>query len=426
MKSSTITTLAAILVIGAGGYFAGRISSSPADGGSPDARSGSGGRSARISGGSTVGGEISGMNTKSSRGERPRKSLSTETSETRLSRLESIVRGEDPLDRTRAMLDFIDQLGPGDFESAIAHFRSLGITEQRFGEYGMLLSAWAKLDPMAALDFAKANTRSPFATNTILATWAVNDPEAAINWAKSNHEGESANPYMPGIIRSLAATDPTRASQLLTEMPRSAERGQALDALLPHLLRQGTEVAKNWISGLTDEALRNGAMTRTAEKLAEIDPAGTAAWLLTGPSDAKNETFDNVYTAWVAKDKQAALSSLAALPAGEDRSNALRGAIRKMATENPSEAAALMNRYPGDVNDRLVRNYVWHSFDKDPGAAIGQIARMTDANDRDRTYARTVGAWLERDPAAATSWMQVNPLPPAVIQSIQKDRPGNR
>jgi hypothetical protein len=128
------------------------------------------------------------------------------------------MRGENPLDRTRALLDFIDQLAPGDFEGSVAHFRSLGITDSRMGEYGMLLSAWAKADSLAALAYAKENTGNPFTANTVLTTWASIDPEAAIRWAQANHTGDGANPYLAGIIRSLAASDPilhaTRTSRV--------------------------------------------------------------------------------------------------------------------------------------------------------------------------------------------------------------------
>jgi hypothetical protein len=227
---------------------------------------------------------------------------------------------------------------------------------------------------------------------------------------------------MTGIIRGIAATDPTRATLLLTEMPRSFERGQALDAVLPELLRQGADATKNWIANLSDDSLRNGAMSRAVDRLAEIDPAGTAAWLLSDSGDARKESLDNVYSAWVQKDKQQALSSLAALPTGQDRANALLGAIRNVATENPSEAISLMNRYPNEVSDTVVRNYVWHSFGTDPSAAISQIGRITDERDRNRTYARTIGVWMERDPSAAASWMQTNPIPDSVRQRIESEQ----
>lgn len=337
-----------------------------------------------------------------------------------LKNLASFVRSEDSLSRNRAMLAFIDRLGPTDFEAAVAHFRSLGITESRLGEYSMLLSAWAKIDPMAALDYAKANTTSGFATETVLTTWASSDPDAALRWAEASHKGDGANPYLAGIIRGIAETNPERATQILTGMPKSVERGEALDAFLPHLLSQGNDATRTWIAAISDDALRNGAMMRTAEKLAATDPAGTAAWLVANPSEATQRRMDDVYGTWARKDQQAALSSLTSLPSGENRTNALRGVISSVASDNPQAAVSLMDRFPNDVTDRVVTNLIWHSFGSDPGIAASQIARITDESQRNRFYNRLLEAWTERDPAAANTWVQGNPLPPSVIENLKR------
>lgn len=422
MKPTTLTTIAALAVIGAGGFMAGRISSPS----TADASKGPSGetRSSRAS--SQSSGETSASSVRrNQRAERAAKSSGASRTE-RLTKLESIVRGENALDRNRALLAFIDQLGPGDFEEAVARFRSLGITESRFGEYALLLSAWAKADPLAALTYAKENTGNRFATNTILTAWASADPEAAIRWAETNHDGEGANPYLAGIIRSLAGTDPARATQLLTGMPRSRERGEALDAMLPHLLTMGSDATRSWIEGITDESLRNGAMLRSAEQLATTDPAGTAAWLLANPGEATQRRMDDVYSEWARKDEQAAMTSLAALPSGENRTNALRGVVSSVAYKNPKAAVSVMDRFPTDVNDRVVQNFVWHSFGNDPSVAVNQIARIADQGERERMYRRTMDAWLERDATAAAAWMKTNPLPASVQEHLNRQQAEQR
>lgn len=421
MKPSSFTTIAALAVIGAGCFMAGRITSSdPGKAATGEETSGVS-RSTRAAGSSAADAGASSTR-RSTRSERPDRAITKSggSSADQSARLEAIVRGENPLDRSRALLALIDQLAPGDFEETVARFRALGITESRFGEYAMLLSAWAKADPLAALKYAKENTGSRFATNTILSSWASADPEAAIRWAEASHEGDGANPYMAGIIRSLASSDPMRATQLLTGMPRSVERGEALDAFLPHLLSQGGDATRSWVDGIADEALRNGAMMRVADRLAVTDPAGTASWLLANPSEATQRRMDDVYSEWARKDEQAAMSSLTALPSGENRSNALRGVVSSIATKDPQAAVSIMDRFPNDITDRVVQNFVWHSFGNDPTVAVNQIQRITDEGDRDQMYRRTMEAWLERDQAAATAWMQRNPLPASVQEQINR------
>ncbi len=344
----------------------------------------------------------------------------------RLAKLEAIVRGEHALDRNRALLAYIDQLGPADFEGAVAHFRALGITDERMGEYSLLLAAWAQADPTSALTYAGKNTRNGFARDTILTTWATNDPDAAIRWAQSNHDGDGANPYMAGIIRGLAASDPAKATELLASMPRSVERGNGLDFLLPTLLKQGAEATQRWISALSDDSLRDGAIMRATGELASADPAGTAAWLLNYPGEAQQRRMDDVYRIWAGKDQGAALSSFVQMPAGDNRSNALRGMVSNMASADPKAAVGLMDQYPSDVTDRVVQHFVWHSFGNDPAVAASQIGRITDEGQRNAMYSRVLESWSEDEPDKASAWIQANPLPDAVRNELARRQQRNR
>ncbi|MEX1115426.1 MAG: hypothetical protein WEB53_09250 [Akkermansiaceae bacterium] len=418
MKLNTTTTIAALVLIGFGGFMAGRVSS-PA----PTAGTESGPAETRASRSSTATSSSTSDSRKSARSSRTERASRTLDPKDRTARLENIVRGENPLDRNRALLAFIDQLAPGDFEEAVAHFRSLGLTEDRMGEYSLLLSAWAQTDPIAALAYAEENTRSNFAKETILTSWATADPEAAIAWANANFDGEGANPYLAGIIRGIAESDPTRASQLLTAMPRSEERGEGLDAFLPQLLRQGADATRAWIASLTDDSLKNGAMLRSAEQLAASDPAGTVSWLIENPSEATQRRMDDVYSVWARKDQQAALTSLNRLPAGDVRSNALRGVISSVASDDPKSAISLMDQYSNDVTDRVVQNFIWHSFGTDPTTAAGQISRIGDEGQRNQMYTRAIGSWLRRDPDAAQAWLRTNPLPEKVQTELDRRTP---
>jgi hypothetical protein len=338
-----------------------------------------------------------------------------------LPRLESIVRGENPYERNRALLAFLDRLAPGDFEGVVDHFRAMGITEERLGEYRLILAAWAKVDPLAALAYAKAKTSSPFAANTILTTWATEDPAAALRWAQDNHQGDDANPLLVGVICGIAASDVEGASKLLNSMPRSVERGEALDVLLPHLLVMGNEATRKWIASIDDDALRNGAVLRTAEAMAKTDPAGTVDWLMKNPGEALDRRLDDIFGIWAKQDEAAARAALNSLPSGEIRSDAMRGLVRHLALGNPGEAIALMDQYPDEVDDRTVSNFIWHSFDQDPAIALGEVSRIGDEDRRNEMYRRAVSAWIRRDAAAANAWLGTNTLPESVIRSLPKD-----
>jgi hypothetical protein len=420
MKTSKLVLPAALVVTGLAGFLAGRATHAPTP--AVEAGESRGPAATRASRDSM---KSAAESAAASRETRSGVRSATISPSRRLARIEEIVRGENPLERGQSLLAFLEQLGPGDFEEVVDHFRSLGITESRFGEYAMMLSAWAKNDPLAAIAYAKEHTGNRFAIDTILTTWSSLDPLAAIRWVESDHTGEGANPHMAGIIRGIAADDPDLATSLLTSMPRSRERGEALDALLPHLLAQGDDATRAWIAGLSDDALRNGAMMRVADRLAAGDPAGTVAWLLENPSEATQRRMDDVYSTWVRNDPQAAQASLATLPAGDVRSNALRGLVSGLAASDPSMAVSLMDRNSGDVNDRVVQSFIWNSFWTHPATAVGQIGRITNEGHQNHLYRRLLDQWMERDPNSAQSWIRSNTLPAPVLEHLQR-RAGER
>jgi hypothetical protein len=331
------------------------------------------------------------------------------------------MRTTDPIERTRAWLDFVNSIDPSEFESVVASFRALGMTDSRMTEYSMLLSAWGKKDPITALAYAQANTGNRFARTTILSTWAAYDPAGAIQWAEQNHEAKEGegNPWMIGIIQGLASSDPARASQLLAGMPYSEERGEALSVLLPSILAQGNDAAKLWAEGITDDALKQGAIARVAEAMATKDPAGTADWLARNPGEAADRSMDNVISAWMETDKDSAVAYYQGLPAGDIRTNALRGVANSMAMEDPRAAADFLDANAADANDRVYQQFVWHSFGEAPDIAASYIGKIADPREQEQMYGRMLDGWLRRDFNAASTWINGNALPENVQQRLQ-------
>ena len=284
-----------------------------------------------------------------------------------------------------------------------------------------MLPAKDQVDPLAALAYTTENTRGGMATSTVLAAWASRDPDSAIAWAEAKHESDGANPYMVGIIRAIAETNPTRATELLQGLPFGSERGEALSAMIPHLMKMGPDSAKQWIAGLSDDRLRDGATARMAEEMAKTDPAGTASWLLANLGESSTRSVDEVFEEWAKTDKTAALASFRQLPEGDARSRALRGLVTIEARNDPQAAANLMDTYPADVDDRMVYHFLWSSFDKAPAVALSQATKISDENRRNRMYQHTLSSWLEKDQAAAQRWINSANLPESVLKSLAKD-----
>lgn len=408
-------------IVGAIGFIVGRNSQQSAD---ADKGVVSGGTSSQRSSGSSLAGASSSDARRSATGARAgmEKSGMSSSKGDPMDRLQELKNIVDPLERTRLWLQLVDSLSPGQFEEFVAAYRAEGIPSERMGDYAMLLTAWAKVDPQAALDYASKNTGSPFARQTILAAWAAYDPNSAIAWAKSNHQGDGANPWMVGVIKGLAAQDPDMASTLLKEMPRSVERGEALDNLIPAMLQQkGIDAARDWVNTITDSSLKDGAMSRVADRTIERDPQGTAEWLIANPSETTNRRVDDALFVMARKDETSAMALFNKLPAGNDRSNALRGIINATAIDNPQKAAALMDSHSGDVNNRVVEQFVWHSFRQDPQTAVSNISRLTNPEEQEKMYNRTLEWWMEKDQQAAINWVNSNTLPTSVVDRLNRN-----
>ncbi len=115
-------------------------------------------------------------------------------------KVKDLKKMSDPIARAEGFLQLVKNLRPDEFLDAVAAYREGGINDEQFGEYRLLLTAWAQVNPLEALDYAKENTGSPFARQTILSAWAKNDTEGAVSWARENFDIEGdenrSNPWM--------------------------------------------------------------------------------------------------------------------------------------------------------------------------------------------------------------------------------------
>ncbi|BCU76943.1 hypothetical protein llg_16580 [Luteolibacter sp. LG18] len=332
----------------------------------------------------------------------------------------ALMRSPDAQDRARAWLDFVDGLEPGQFEQVVADFRSMGLSGSNLSEYATLLSAWAKHDPLAALDFAEKNTGNVFARQTILATWANSDLAGAIGWANGHFQGtpDQGNPWMVGVIRGIAAGDPARASQLMQEMPFSRERGDALVALIPTVMARGATEAMAWADGLQDSSLRDRAMREIAPRLAEKDPQGAANWLAAANTPEAANTIDDVMTVWMKASPSEAVGYYERLPAGAMRTEALSSLVSSMASTDPGQALAFLSSHRGEATDPIYGEFIKNSAGSQPELAVEQIANIQDVQNRDRTYLKTIGKWMKRDPDAARQYLASGRVPANVVQQL--------
>lgn len=330
----------------------------------------------------------------------------------------------DPIARAEKFLEFVKNLSPDQYLDAVDAYREGGIENEQFGEYRMLLSAWAQVDPLQALDYAKEKTGTSFARQTILSAWAKNDTEGAVTWARDNFDSEAkgadANPWLIGVIEGISSTDLGRATQLLEELPFSRGRGQALDAVFAEVASSGPENAKRWIASLTDEKLKSGAAGRLAGQLAKEDPRAAAEWASSMGAEILKSSAGEIVQQWADEDLSAARIWVESQPE-EIVASAGPALVREMIqNEDVVAASDWLAGYEGNpAFDDSVKSLVWHSMGDEPALAADWIMRLSSTDDQRNTFHRMVGRWMSNDEAGVVDYVNNNPVPEGIKQRVE-------
>ena len=330
----------------------------------------------------------------------------------------------DPITRTQGFLKLVENLRPDQFLEVVDYYRSFGVEDDQFGEYGILLTAWAKVDPLEALTYSKENTSGPFARQTILASWAKDDPDSAIAWAKENFDAEKsrgdANPWLVGVIKGLVSEDMARATDLIQELPYSRNRSDALDSVFDILNREGTEATKDWIAKLTDERLQAGAASRLAERMAETNPKEAIAWAESIGEEALKNSVDDIVEEWAESNLEEAQKWVESQPV-EIAAAAAPELIDAMIDESGAVAASdWLSQHEGDpAFDRTVQTFAWNVMRETPELGADWIMRMTNKTEQRRTFHRVLSDWARRDLQGASEYTQNNPVPEGAKERIE-------
>jgi hypothetical protein len=120
------------------------------------------------------------------------------------------------------------------------------------------------------------------------------------------------------------------------------------------------------------------------------------------------------------QDKDAATAYYKGLPAGDVRTNALRGVANSMAMTDPRAAADFLDAHASDANDRVYEQFVWNSFGEAPEIAVNYISKLSNENQQERMYGRMLDGWLRRDYNTASQWISQNSLPANVAERLQR------
>jgi hypothetical protein len=333
-------------------------------------------------------------------------------------RFSEISRITDPFERQRALMDLVQTLDPGEFQALAEQYRNTDHLSGSRGGFDIILNAWAKIDPLTALEYTKENTGRD-SIGTVISTWAINDPAAAEAWVLANHQGDGPNPYLPGLIRGLAGVDLESATRLVQTMPRSNERNDAIDSITRALFVQGTDAALAYADTITDNTLRGSFFAAITERLLgkDVDQAAAYVSAQTDPT-IQSRAARIVAQALGRKDLAAAKTWFDTLKP-EAKSQAAPILIPEMsATDIPGTAKWVSSLVGTPDYDRAVEAFIWSCDTRAPEQSAAWISGISDSKQQLKVYYKMLGDWSKKDPAAVKNWVATNQVPAQVSKKF--------
>ena len=300
----------------------------------------------------------------------------------------------------------MDRMADEDFALMLAEIEERGFNNVMSDERVMLISAWAKRDPLAAMAYLKENDRSDRMQFAAMATWASNDPDSAEAWARENHNGRGANDWMVGVIQGLASSDPERARTLAAELPRSKEQWRAIESTMPYVMDQGSDFSREWLEGLEDGRLLSQSAEWMARRMARENPEDAATWIASlSTKEARREASEEVALRYAREDLGAAQSWVSSLPQ-DTRTEAAEGVVSVMAKEDPRGAVAWLEQLGDDPDyDGAWADLVDSGYRAEPDVALASALRISDERWRDKYTNNYLSRWMKDDKAAATQFV---------------------
>lgn len=364
--------------------------------------------------------ETADKSTDTSSSSKSSRSLQSDSSEEKdpRAKLSLITQQDDPLKRTSNFLALIESLGPDDFEQVADDFRASGFLDQREAEYDILLRAWAKADPLAAIAYTSRLTLPSFHESAVLSSWAEDDPRAALEWAETSYQGAYGDLLLSRITSGILNTNPTLATEVMNSQPPGRSRDLAMWRIASNVARLGPSQATAWLDSIADESLRNDAASRIAANLTMKDSEASAAWASAIQADeVRQKAVAGVASEWVKKDLPSALAWAQTLSLAEQAS-AAELLIGPYTREDPERATQWLDRLAESANfENITKEFVSQASINNPQLALEKTSGIQDPDQHYDYVGRIFRRWNQQDAAASEAWLETENVSEEIRES---------
>jgi hypothetical protein len=366
-------------------------------------------------------------------------------------RLQQIAAQSNGNKRARAVAAIANDLDETQIRAALVELEKTHLRE-RDDITALLMARWGRLNPRAAIDFAKS-IKVPrdreVALRAAMKGWAEKDIAAAKEWALTL-DRPLKDPALRGVIETMADSDPKAAFGMMQDIDQNW-----YDSLAERVFDQWTErdprEAADHVAQLAKGGLRERAMVVVASRWASRDLTGALEWSekmwdeKSSRSDthgttmpAKKDALTSVLQTWLDLDADAAIRWVQDLPDETKRGDLMKLLLGAAGDRDPQQVAEIITGKlpPGPMQDRAVEDLAFRWSFSDEAGALAWIEQQTDVQmqqmflsklvfqmsaqngkaavelaekiggpKKEGTISQALQGWTSDDPTAAAAWV---------------------
>lgn len=303
-------------------------------------------------------------------------------------------------------------LAETDIEAAMAYYENARSSSERQMFGNMIAGELAREDPVAALEWARAQPEGqfPILQLSVLTQIAQDNLQLALDEALKSPNAQARAQLISNILQQAAATDPVGAAAYLDQVQDPRARQEASRHLASVWIGQDPDAALEWILA-QDERTTKALLQESVANLVNSDV--DAARRILPRLDANTQTTVRRFIAQhLATNRSSgeALEFISQFQGQPDFDNLRASVISGVMQSDPSAARQMADQLAdSEARDRIYAQLVRRRAETDPIEAARWIATMKDEKLRANATAGVAVQWYARDPGSAMTWVSDMP-----------------
>jgi hypothetical protein len=303
-------------------------------------------------------------------------------------------------------------------------------------EVELFYEAWARFDPVSAIEYAGNWPRSKraIATGAALKEWAREDPEAALRGVAELIEADPSRATQ--LNRHLVAgwvysSDPDSSFEYVVGLNETVRSQSGLALVANQVRRLGPTGLSQWADERLPEAgaFQKNFFRRVMRALVRRDPSLASDWALRhGDQDYAGDGVRLLMETWLPQSPDIALQWLSTHVPESSRQIALESASRSWVLKDFQGAGRWLDAQPpNSLHDPILAAYTRGLSRQKNDAAVDWAERISDDTLRGRTLQLAATQWYQRDPEGAEVWLLSSSLDEPARQAVREApvaRPG--